>query len=294
MHNLMILNGQASMFYIDDTPWHGLGTRLHRPATAQEAIRAAHLDWSVSKTPVFTTVHGQRLVVPDTIAIVGENAVIYHTAGALGQGERIWLLAKLPGQMRVVGDDVADKYLLLANSHDGKGSIQIKFTSVRVVCQNTLTLAFGGGEFFRLVHTPDVKERLKSAGQLLAQIRTRYTSMKEALQAMSRVPVNSSRLTEYLTEAFQPSDSADDAALIRAERNRDWAGRFFEEGRGNRLPGVRGTLWAAFNGVTELLDHRRTRQSPHQRLTSLWFGDNYRLKARAFSLAQKKAEVWPN
>jgi phage/plasmid-like protein (TIGR03299 family) len=327
MHNLMILNGQASLCYLEETPWHGLGTRLHRPATAQEAIRAANLDWSVSKTPVFTTVHGQRLVVPDTFAIVrddplhspvlgvvskdytplqnaeafgffdpivGEHAAIYHTAGALGQGERIWLLAKLPGQMRVVGDDVADKYLLLANSHDGKGSIQIKFTSVRVVCQNTLTLAFGGGEFFRLVHTPDVKQRLKAAGQLLAQIRTRYTSMEEALQAMARVQVNSTRLTEYLTEVFQPSNPTDDAALIRAERNRDWAGHFFEEGRGNRLPGVRGTLWAAFNGVTELLDHRKTRQSPHQRLTSLWFGDNYRLKARAFALAQKKVEAWMN
>lgn len=43
-----------------------------------------------------------------------------------------------------------------------------------------------------------------------------------------------------------------------------------------------------------LLDHRKTRQSPHQRLTSLWFGDNYRLKARAFALAQEKVEVWLN
>jgi hypothetical protein len=66
MHNLMILNGQASMFYIDETPWHGLGTRLNGPATAKEAIQAANLDWKVSKTPVFTTVNGQRLVVPGT------------------------------------------------------------------------------------------------------------------------------------------------------------------------------------------------------------------------------------
>jgi hypothetical protein len=68
--------------------------------------------------------------------------------------------------------NVADKYLLLANSHDGKGSVQIKFSSFRVVCQNTLTLAFSGGESFRLIHTPDVKHRLKPAGQLLAQVRS--------------------------------------------------------------------------------------------------------------------------
>jgi phage/plasmid-like protein (TIGR03299 family) len=212
----------------------------------------------------------------------------------LGQGERIWLLAKLPGQMRITGDDVADKYLLLANSHDGKGSVQIKFTSVRVVCQNTLTLALGGGECFRLVHTPDVKHRLKEAGRLIAQIRTRYTSMEEVLQAMARVLVNASRLTEYLTEVFKPSDPTDDAALIRAERNRDWAEHFFDEGRGNRLRGARGTLWAAFNGVTELLDHRKTRQTPGQRLNSIWFGENYRIKARAFALAQEKMEAWKN
>lgn len=326
-HNLMIRNGQASMFYVEETPWHGLGTRLDRPATAKEAIQAAKLDWAVTKTPVFTHVGDARIVVPDTFAIVrddplhspvlgvvskdytplqnseafgffdpivGETAAVYHTAGALGNGERIWLLAKLPDQLRIVGDDVADKYLLLANSHDGKGSIQVKFTSVRVVCQNTLTLAMHGGESFRLVHTQDVKHRLKEAGKLLADIRTRYASMEAALQAMAKVQMDQERLTEYFAEVFQPSDPTDEAAVVRAKRSRDWSEYFFDQGRGNRLPGVAGTLWAAFNGVTEWLDHRKTRQNPGQRLNSLWFGDNYRIKAKAFALAQEKMEAWRN
>ena len=326
-HNLMIRNGQASMFYVEETPWHGLGTRLDRPATAKEAIQAANLDWTVTKTPVFTLVGNNRLVVPDTFAIVrddplhspvlgvvskdytplqnseafgffdpivGESGAVYHTAGALGNGERIWLLAKLPDPLRIVGDDVADKYLLLANSHDGKGSVQVKFTSVRVVCQNTLTLAMHGGETFRIVHTQDVKHRLKEAGKLLANIRSRYATMEEALQTMAKVQMDESRLTGYLAEVFQPSDSTDEAASIRAERSRNWSGYFFDQGRGNRLPGVTGTFWAAFNGVSEWLDHRKTRQNPGQRLNSLSFGDNYRVKAKAFALAGKKMEAWRN
>ena len=317
-HNLMIQNGRASMFYVEETPWHGLGTRLNQPATAQEAIQAAQLDWNVTKEPVYTNVGDARIAVPDTYAviregskapvlgvvskdytplqnveafsffdpIVGENAAVYHTAGALGNGERIWLLAKLPGQIRVAGDDVADKYLLLSNSHDGKGSVQIKFTSVRVVCQNTLTLALYGGETFRLVHTPDVKRRLKEAGQLLAQIRNRYSSTEEALQAMARVSMNQERLREYLTQVFPEADPADEAVVARVHKARQWSEYFFDQGRGNRMPGVNGTLWAAFNGVTEWLDHRKTRQNPGQRLNSLWFGENYRVKARAFALAQ--------
>ena len=75
MHNLMILNGQASMCYLEETPWHGLGTRLNRPATAKEAIQAANLNWSVTKTPVFTSVNGHRLLVPDTFAVVPHETI---------------------------------------------------------------------------------------------------------------------------------------------------------------------------------------------------------------------------
>ncbi len=149
----MIQNGEASMMYVGGVPWHGLGTALDKPATAEEAIQAARLDWQVKKLPLYATDGDNsllRLPVPDKFAvarensldvlgvvgssytivqnreafaffdpIVGQNAAIYHTAGALGKGERVWILAKLPDSIRVVGDDITDKFLLLTNSHDG-------------------------------------------------------------------------------------------------------------------------------------------------------------------------------
>src|ERR1035437_3760574 len=201
-HNLLIQNGQASMFYIDEVPWHGLGVKLNGPATAQEAITAAQLDWKVVKLPLFAG--SKRLPVPDRFAvvrrtgdliqrtdpvlgvvsneytplqnrqafqffdpIVGQNAAIFHTAGALGNGERVWILAKLPGHIRVAGDDLTEKYLLLSNSHDGKSSVTIKFTPVRVVCQNTLTLALNEGNVYRVIHHADIQQTLKQTHEML-------------------------------------------------------------------------------------------------------------------------------
>jgi phage/plasmid-like protein (TIGR03299 family) len=325
--NLLIQNGQASMFYIDEVPWHGLGTKLDKPATAQEAITAAKLDWQVKKLPLFAG--SKRIPVPDRFAvvrksgnliartdpvlgvvsneytplqnreafaffdpIVGQDAAIYHTAGALGQGERVWILAKLPGHIRVVGDDVAEKYLLLSNSHDGKSSVQIKFTPVRVVCQNTLTLALNDGPVCRVIHHADIHDKLKQAHEMLGIITERFNDMEQSFQAMSRVQVNRQRLGEYLATVYP--DSTEPGKQLLVNRDRTWSEYFFDQGRGNQMPGVAGSLWAAFNGVTELQDHRQTRQKPDQRLNSAWFGESSRTKARAFSVAQDKIQAWLN
>ncbi|MCX6896786.1 MAG: DUF932 domain-containing protein [Verrucomicrobia bacterium] len=313
------------MFYINEVPWHGLGTKLDKPATAQEAIQAAKLDWKVKKLPLFAG--SKRIPVPDRFAvvrktgdliqktdpvlgvvsneytplqnhqafqffdpIVGQNAAIYHTAGALGNGERVWILAKLPGHIRVAGDDITEKYLLLSNSHDGKSSVQIKFTPVRVVCQNTLTLALNDGSAYRVSHHSDIHQKLKQAHEMLGLINERFSEVEESFQAMSRVKLNSNRLAEYLANVYPDSQEPDKQLLV--QRDRSWSEYFFDQGRGNRMPGVEGSLWAAFNGVTEWIDHRKTRQNSNQRLSSSWFGSSYQTKARAYSVAVDKMGVW--
>jgi len=161
------------MFYGEE-PWHRLGEKLDAPATAEEAITAAGLDYEISLTDE-ATVDG--MMVPKTKAVVrydnqtvlgvvsdryvpvqnkqafsfldscvADNGLRYHTAGALGQGEKIFLLAKLPGHLRVKQtEDVVDKYLLLSNSHNGSSALRVLFTPVRVVCQNTLSMALRQG-----------------------------------------------------------------------------------------------------------------------------------------------------
>jgi len=144
-HELLVENGKAAMFYVGEPPWHGVGTRWAEPATAEEAISAAGLDWEVVKVPLYVA-GGTRLhELPDKFAtvrrdaigtdslrsfgivgpqyqplqnrdafrffddIAGEAQAIYHTAGALGNGERIWLLVKLPESMAVAWEEAINR-----------------------------------------------------------------------------------------------------------------------------------------------------------------------------------------
>ena len=140
-HGLFIENSEAAMCYVGDPPWHGLGRRLHNAATAAQAIAAARLDWRVRKVPLYIAGGNRLHELPGRYAvvregcigaadchalglvgesyrvlqsrdafrffdpIVGEGAAVYHTAGALAHGERVWILAKLPDDIVVAGHD---------------------------------------------------------------------------------------------------------------------------------------------------------------------------------------------
>lgn len=240
-HNLNVKNGKASMFYSGEVPWHGLGTKLEHPATSSEAITAAGLDYVVAtkslkavlRTKQYVDVENHFATIRiDTGAVlgivgsrynpiqnheafaffdslVGSDEAMYHSAGSLGRGERIWLLAKLPGCIKVHGEDIVEKYLLLTNSHDGSMLVRAKLTPIRVVCQNTLTAALEGPEEeVRIRHTPSACSRIEQAHKLLGLTNILYSQLDEIFKSMAQRSISSHELSTYVNNLI-PSASPD-------------------------------------------------------------------------------------
>lgn len=349
-HELYIpVNGKPAMFYVGKPPWHGLGTMLENPPTSEEAIRAAGLDWEVAKFPLFASfgeeetfrreVNRKALMPLDRInsplcpvfGVVGDHYGIvqnteafnffdpivsgglatYETAGALGEGERVWILARLAGSMLVARGDAVDKYLLLANSHTGMASVQIKLTPVRVVCNNTLTMALSFGHSLKIPHFPDVKQRLAYAGKLIAGILKNYEVVESSFKEMAKVRMSPGRFEAYLNQVMPlPGlpEKPSPALLARKEKieaYRRVCSDFFAEGHENDPPGVRHTLWTAYNTITFFADHvvsvprgmdiagfyerdalnDADRGTLEKRLKRIWFGDASAFKVRGYNAA---------
>lgn len=309
-HNLNTTNGRTSMMYVGETPWHRLGTKLEKPATAEEAIMIAGLDFTVSKIPL-KTVHAEipvenhyATVRMDTFqalgvvgsryepiqnkdaftmfdALVGEGEAIYHSAGALGKGERIWLLAKLPDYIRVNGNDIVEKYLLLTNSHDGSEVVRVKLTPIRVVCENTLTAALEGTEQeVRIRHTSNAQVKLKEAHEILGLSNWLYAELDRIFNGMSKRKLTGNEMKDYMAAIFPEPPRVYHRS--HAPKIHEKVMELAEAGAGAEL--AKGTLWGAYNAVTEYVDHcRLTGSGDSARLKSMWFGSGEKIKKRAFS-----------
>jgi phage/plasmid-like protein (TIGR03299 family) len=200
-------------------------------------------------------------------------------------------MAKLPSDIRVIGDDVTQKFLLLSNSHDGNSAVQIKFTPVRVVCQNTLTLALSQGPTLRIPHSKDMNRRLAETAMLLRAIQVRFEDIETTFKAMASHKVGSDDVQTYLRGVFpdphrQDDDDRYERLMAQARTDRAGAEYLFDQGRGNQTAPAKGTLWAAYNGITEYVDHRRYNNlSMERRWDQLWFGMGYSAKKRAYQIA---------
>lgn len=314
-HNLDNTNGRTSMMYVGETPWHRLGTRLDKPATAEEAIEAAGLGFTVVKMALktegmpgldvkghFATVRTDTQEVLGVVgsryqpiqnkeafimfdALVGEGEAIYHTAGALGKGERIWLLAKLPDYIRVNGNDIVEKYLLLTNSHDGSEVVRVKLTPIRVVCENTLAAALTGAEQeVRIRHTPSAPEQLKKAHEILGLSNRLYSELERIFNGMSERRLSNAEMGDYVKAVFP--EPMGESHRSRTPKIREKVLELCETGAG--AESAKGTLWGAYNAITEYVDHyRQPTADASTRLKSIWFGSGERIKRQAFSVAKK-------
>lgn len=313
-----------TMTYVGATPWHELGVKLDAPPTTREAIVAAGLDWEVGLKDLVTTdgtpvTHRATYRKSDQkiLGVVGpsycpiQNASAFdwfdpfvtsgeatiETAGSLEGGKRIWVLAKLSRDpSEIVPGDVVQKYLLLANAHDGTLAGRVGFTPVRVVCHNTLSMATEGGEskLVRVFHTKNAVDVLAKVRDIMNLANQSFEATADQYRYLAGKQVCAGDLEKYVKLVFPPrvkpvaAQSEGALAVLREEVAKrsptlEAIRGLFEDGAGNQLPGVRGTYWAAYNAVTEYVTHHRGRDAESRLNAS--FSDGALINRRALSSA---------
>lgn len=316
-----------TMLTVGTPPWHQLGVILDNPPTIEEAIRLAGLDWQVELQKLYLAegqlVEDARATVRTSdnsvLGIVGprfvplQNRNAFHwfnpfiesgeatieSAGSLKEGRRVWVLAKIAGlQMDITQSDPVRAYILLAHAHDGTLAIRVGFTPIRVVCNNTLSYAVNedsGSRLIRVKHTEGAVEALDDIREVMNVAKQGFEATADQYRRLAARQVNQVDLETYVKRVASNMIDVEDrtAEELEAayEKGARVAGRIlplFETGRGNDLPGTRGTLWAAYNAVTEFTTHERGR-SVDTRLESLWFGQSANMNKAALDIALQMA-----
>lgn len=317
-HELEIVNGVAQMAYAGQTPWHGLGKQVPSDLTPEQMLQAAGLDWKVYTAPVYAEVAGKRIDLPKQVLVrdrdhkvldvisddwipmqnsdafeffdefIAAGDMEMETAGSLKDGNIVWALARIKNSFELFnGKDVVNGYLHFTNPHQYGRSIDVRFTPIRVVCNNTLTLSLNTKteNFVKVSHrreflVDEVKQALGIASEKLAKY-------KEMAQFLSTKRFTGEKIEEYFARVFPVATSKVDS---RKEISK--AHRIVRECVDTQ-PGAElgeGTWWQAFNAVTYYTDHLAGR-SQDTRLQSAWYGSNKNLKAKALELAVEMADA---
>jgi len=325
-HLISSVSGRDEVFTAGERPWHGLGVNVPNRVTAAEAIQLAGLDWTVEQVPL-TMPDGTQ--VPDRVAnvrrnqtgrlvylgsvgtryrpiqnrdsfgffdeVVGKGSAYYETAGAIRDGRRVWVLARVPGDLFVANTDRIEKYVLLVNGHDGGQAFRMFVTPIRVVCNNTLTAALGRAsesEGVSVRHVGDkVIERVEEAVRVLGIVNETYNALGAAFERFMRTPMPMESAAKYFRDVLAATGIKDNGDH-EEQRDRYLTGMRTELAVEQKRPG-RGTLWGAYNAVTGFADHSlntkesrdRTRRMERRFETAVW-GRGAAMKARAFEVAE--------
>jgi len=316
-HMIEMVNGKAQMAYAGDKPWHGLGTEVPRDLTPAQMLEAAGLDWTVEKVPAFAKVGGKNVAIGQSALVRSfDNAILdvvsddwnpvqneeafdffnefvaagdmeMHTAGSLRDGQIIWGLAKVKESFELFKGDQIDSYLLFSNFHKYGFSTDVRFTPIRVVCNNTLTLSLNSKVermvkiSHRKVFDPsNVKEMLGIATNKLAK----YKDMAEFLGSKK---AKDEDIVQYFQRIF-PVTGSNENKKKEVSKNAQIAMDILHTQPGAEY--AEGTWWQPFNAVTFMTDHIIGRTAD-TRLTSAWYGYNKGVKTKALETAIEMAEA---
>jgi phage/plasmid-like protein (TIGR03299 family) len=210
-----------------------------------------------------------------------------ETAGVLKEGRKLWALAKTGQSVSLKGRDQVKGYLLLATACDGTLASTAQFTSVRVVCNNTLAIALGDSSGAVKVGHRSQFDAQAVKSQLGIAISS-WDAFMGRMKALASCKLTDSAADAYLKRVLTyPAANSEDLSAV-SERSLKLVQELYTgKGMGAQLASSTGTAWGLLNSVTEFVDHRRRSRSQDHRRDTAWFGQGAALKQKAWDEALK-------
>ena len=317
-HEIDFSTGQAAIAYTGRVPWHGYGQEVTEDLPLEVWRTMAGLDFEVeskevyfhngyghvaiprkkalvrsdNKQPLSVVSDRYKVVQPKQVieffeSIIDENGFKMSTAGSLRDGKRVWAMADC-GEDFSIGDDHVGAHLLLATSYDGTFATTAQFTSIRVVCNNTLGFSLergGEGGIVRIPHTQDF-----NSWDIKAELGfdSSWTNFRDNVTTLANHEVTKSEAIAYFLTVMGVTEEeckVDGKQLSNVKKLIN----LYESGPGSKLPSSHNTLWGALNAVTFLADHCRAAKNTGNRFDSAAFGGGAKLKREAFKEAVRIA-----
>lgn len=317
-----------TMAYVGETPWHGLGNELSPNQPLEIWAKQAGMNWEIQSAPVNFMAEKdnlQNIIMPyndhkvlyrsdtlEPLSVVSQryqevqpNEILefyrdlteqsdfeLETAGVLKGGRKFWALARTGQSKALKGNDVSNGYLLLATACDGTLATTAQFTSIRVVCNNTLavSLANGGTDMVKVPHSTQFNaEKVK---QQLGFSVKKWEDHCYQMKQLTERRVTQAEAGNYLNRVFNDRDNdlilfntKQKEAIPNAKAMNKVMTMFNGQGRGANLDSARDTAYGLLCAMTEYVDHERRAMSKDNRLDSAWFGHGAKLKQRSLDEA---------
>jgi len=314
-HEIEFMNGEACCAFVGEVPWHGLGKQVPGDLTPEQMLDAANLNWTVEKIPAYANVNGKNVNIGQSALVrsiddkvldvvsndwnpvqnqeafeffndfIAEGDMEMSTAGSLKGGQIVWALARIKDSFSLFGGDQVDSYLHFTNFHKYGFSTDVRFTPIRVVCNNTLTLSLNT-KVERMVKISHRKEFNGDNVKLMLGIAAeKLAKYKEMASFLGSKRYTNENVVEYFKRVFPVAGDANRVDLSKSARV---ALDIVDTQPGAMF--ARGSYWQLFNTVTYMTDHLLGR-SVDTRLTSAWYGTNKNLKVDALETAIEMAEA---
>lgn len=313
-HLIDMTTGRAGMAYVGEKPWHGLGQELTPGADLDQWRVEAGLNWEAmrnalyyrdaekivrksEKEVLYRSDTGAELgIVSPAYKIVQPSEVIeffrdltakhgftMETAGSLDGGRKAWALARTGEEFRLMGQDEVKAYVLLATSFDGTLATRAQFTSVRVVCNNTLQISLKGKGGLAISHSTDFHaDRVKFELGLLGDA---FGEFRENAGELAKRKVSRQEAMAFILSIMAPGEKVEELSTRKANIIKNVM-IDYEKGMGAQLAAANGTAWGLVNAVTQYVDHEQG-NNVNNRFRSAQFGPGADLKLEAWNTALK-------